>query len=62
MDDVLVALEAQLLELQKYKARFGELDEGSNNTSVANIRRNQQGSLSRASRRSRLDSQSTNGA
>jgi adenylate cyclase len=42
MDDVLGALEAQLLELQKYKARYGELElerEGSNSTSVANIRK-----------------------
>ena len=62
MDDVLGALEAQLLELQKYKARFGELDEGSNNTSVANIRKKSARQSSRASRQSKLDSQSTNGA
>lgn len=36
MDDVLSALEAQLAELKKYKAKFGELEpEGSNSTSVA---------------------------
>jgi adenylate cyclase len=32
MDDVLGALEAQLLELQKYKARFGELEPETSNT------------------------------
>jgi adenylate cyclase len=60
MDDVLGALEAQLLELQKYKARYGELElerEGSNSTSVANIRKKSTRQSNRASRQSKLDSQ-----
>jgi adenylate cyclase len=36
MDDVLGALEAQLLELQKYKARFGELEPETSSNTLAN--------------------------
>lgn len=63
MDDVLGALEAQLLELKKYKARFGELEpEGSNSTSVASNRKKSTRQSSKQSRQSKLDSQPTNGA
>jgi adenylate cyclase len=64
MDDVLGALEAQLLELKRYKAKFGELEpEGSNSTSVAtaNLRKKSVRQSSRASRTSKLETP-TNGA
>ncbi len=66
MDDVLSALEAQLLELKKYKAKFGELEpEGSNGTSVAtataNLRKKPTRTSSRMSKTGKLDTP-TNGA
>jgi adenylate cyclase len=66
MDDVLGALEAQLAELKKYKAKFGELEpEGSNSTSVAtataNLRKKSTRTSSRQSRTSKPDTP-TNGA
>jgi adenylate cyclase len=66
MDDVLSALEAQLAELKKYKAKFGELEpEGSNSTSVAtataNLRKKSTRTSGRQSRTSKPDT-STNAA
>jgi adenylate cyclase len=66
MDDVLGALEAQLAELKKYKAKFGELEpEGSHSTSVAtataNLRKKSTRTSGRQSRTSKPDTP-TNGA
>jgi adenylate cyclase len=66
MDDVLGALEAQLAELKKYKAKFGALEpEGSNSTSVAtataNLRKKSTRTSGRQSRTSKPDT-STNAA
>jgi adenylate cyclase len=58
MDDVLGALETQLLELKKYKARYGELEsEGSNATTVTNTRKKTSRQSSRQSKPSKVDAQ-----
>jgi adenylate cyclase len=58
MDDVLGALEAQLVELKKYKARFGDLDtEGSNATAVTSTKKKSSRQSSRQSKQSKLDAQ-----
>ena len=63
MDDVLGALEAQLQELQKYKARFGELEpEGSNSTSGASTRKKVTRQSSRQSKMSNLSKVDSQGA
>jgi adenylate cyclase len=66
MDDVLDALDAQLAELKRYKAKFGELEpEGPNSTSAAtataNLRKKSTRTSTRQSRTSKLDTP-TNGA
>jgi adenylate cyclase len=57
MDDVLGALEAQLLELQKYKARFGELVPESSTSNILTNRKKPTRQSSRQSKQIKVDSQ-----
>jgi adenylate cyclase len=59
MDDILGALDAQLAELRRYKAKFGELEpESSNSTSAATatatLRKKSARTSSRQSRTSKI--------